>query len=117
MPFVLHYNAVADIWIDGQATIPPTDPATTVENVQVLKPWFALNDWQEGFIGRSIFRVIVPIDIFPQDPTNDPNGLGTCIHIQGSGSQFYFNVIGVSPVCSGGEVIGWMCWCANTRYI
>jgi hypothetical protein len=117
MAFTLHYNAVARVWFEGQATIPPVvDPDDHVD-VQVLKPFVSFNDYQNNQFGRVIVRIIIPLDIFPYDPTNDPNGLGTTINIDGSGAQHYYRVIAVAPVCSDGDVIAWQCWCANTRYL
>jgi len=115
--FQLRYNAVARIWFEGQATIPPGVDPDTHENVQVLRPWVALNDNERALYGRVIFRIILPLDVDPYDSQNDPNGLGTTLNIDGSGTQDFFYVVSRVPLVSAGEQIAWQCWCANPRYL
>jgi len=110
MAFILHYNVVGAFWQSGQPDVPPSDPPDTMSNMQTMKPYVSITEWQFEYYRANIFRVIVPVELYPHNPDMNDNGVGSTIMLSAI-PDFYLEVVGIWPIWSEGDLIAWQCTC------
>jgi len=110
-------NGLVQIWLNGQATLPPGGPPDIITDCWTGKPKIALNEWQYDTFGRMFYLLTVGAEYSPFDPIEDPNGIGSTLAIALPGRLHYYQVLAVWPVMFENETQYVQCLIVDRNYV